>query len=154
MHELIAPTINFVLLVGILAYFTRKPVKDMVAGRRVAIKTQVEEAQVQKSDAEHRYQEFSEKLNAFEQEARQIVERAHQDGEAIKAKIIKDAYASAERVVREAESTAQANIQEYKDQIRRETIAKAVEMAERVIRDRLSSEDQKRIVSEYVGKVQ
>jgi len=153
MHELIPPFVNFAILVGILGYFLRKPVVEMVATRRTTIKTQIEEAQAQKAEAERRYQEFSAKLKAFEGEATQILERARQDGEAMKAKIIRDAQAMADRIVKDSEAAAFSNIQEFKDELRKETIAKAVELAERVIRDRLSSDDHKRMVNEYVGQV-
>ena len=154
MHELIPPVVNFSLLIIILVYFTRQPVRDLVAGRQSLIKTEVEEAKAQKLEAQRRYREFSDKLKAFEAETKQILERAHIDAEAIKAKLVKDAHVTAERIIKDAESTALSNIQEYKDQIRRETIAKAVELAEKTIRDRLSTDDQRRIVNEYVGKVQ
>lgn len=151
--ELIAPTFNFVFLVSLLTYFLRKPVKEMVANRRLAIKAQVDEAQAQKAEADRNYKEFSERLKFFEAEAKQTLEKARADGESLKVKIIADAKASAQRIVKEAEATALANIEEYKDQLRRDTIARAVELAERMIRDGISSDDQKRIVTEYVGKV-
>lgn len=153
MHELIPPFVNFAILVGLLTYFLRKPVVDMVAARRVSIKTQIDEAQAQKAEAQRRFKEFGDKLSAFEAEAAQTLERARQDAETTKAKIIRDAQATADRIIKDAESTAQSNVQEFKDQIRKETIAKAVEAAERIIRERLSSDDHRRIVNEYVGKV-
>ncbi|MBI3543903.1 MAG: F0F1 ATP synthase subunit B [Deltaproteobacteria bacterium] len=153
MHELISPTVNFAILVGVLVYFLRKPVKDMVATRQSTIKTLVEEAQAQKLEAQRRYREFGDKLRDFEAEAARTVERARQDGEALKAKIIADARVTADRIVKDAEALAQSNVQDFKDQVRRETIAKAVEMAEKIIRDKLSSDEQSRIVNEYVGKV-
>lgn len=152
--DLISPTFNFIVLVGLLFYFLRKPVKDMVAGRQAAIKVQVEEAQLQRTEAQRRYKEFSEKLSMFEQEAKQTLEKARVDGETLKAKIIQDAQIAATRIIKDAEATAQSNIQEYKDQLRKETVEKAVELAERMIREGISRDDQKRIVTEYVGKVQ
>lgn len=154
MHELVAPTLNFTILVIVLVAVLRKPLKAMVANRQSLIKAQVAEAQAQKTDAERRYREFSQKLGAFEAEARTILERARHDGEALQAKIAKDARANADRIIKDAAATVEANIQEYRDRIRRETIAKAVEIAERMIRDRLSIDDQRRIVNEYVEKVQ
>ncbi|MEW6057936.1 MAG: ATP synthase F0 subunit B [Bdellovibrionota bacterium] len=154
MHDLIAPTVNFLILAVVLVVYLRKPVKEMILKRQALVKTQIEEAVTLKTDAEKRYREFDTKLSAFEAEASQIIERARTDGEALKVKIIKDAQATAERLIKDAEATVQANIQDSKDQIRRETIAKAVELAERMIREKLSSEDQRRIVNEYVGKVQ
>lgn len=154
LHELLPPTVNFLILVGLLTYLLRKPVKNMIAARREAVKSQVDEARQQKSDADKRYREFSDRLSAFESEAKQVLDRAHTDAEGLKAKIISDAQATAARIVKDAEATAQANTQEYKDQIRRETIAQATELAERMIRESLSKDDQRRIVHEYVGKVQ
>lgn len=154
MHELIPPTVNLIILVSVLFFVLRKPVKAMLLTRQHSIKSQVEEARLQKLEAEKRYREFSEKLVAFENEAQQILDRANAEAQAMKAKIISDARAAAERVLKETEATAQANIQDYKDQIRRETISKAVELAEKIIREGLSKDDQRRIVNEYVGKVQ
>jgi F-type H+-transporting ATPase subunit b len=153
MHGLIPQVVNFGALVVVLFVFLRKPIKEMVAARRGAIKTQVDEARIQKEDAQKKYKEFSEKLARFESEARTVLEEAKRDGEALKAKIIADAKASADRMVKEADSLVQANVQEYKDHLRRETIAKAIELAEVIVKERLSSDDQRRIVNEYVGKV-
>jgi F-type H+-transporting ATPase subunit b len=154
MHELIAPTINFTILVLLLVYFLRKPVREMISSRHLSIKKFFEEAQLQKAEAERKYREFSEKLNAFEAEAKKILETARADGETLKNKIVKDAHATAERIIKETELTAKANIQDYKDQIRQETIDRAVTIAEKIIRERLSTEDQRRMVNEYVGKVE
>ncbi len=154
MHELIPPVINFSILIIVLVYFSRKPVMELVANRQMLIKNEVEEAKAQKLEAQRRYKEFTEKLQAFEAEAQQILDRAHSDGATIKSKLLKEAQINAERIVKDAESTALSNVQEFKDELRRETIAKAVDLAEKIIRDRLSTEDQRRIMNEYVGKVQ
>lgn len=153
MHELIPPAVNFTFLAGLLFFLLRKPVAGAIAARRDNIKVQVEEARAQKAEAEKRYREFSQKLSAFEREAADILEHARRDAEATRGRIIKEAQQTAERIVKDAESTAHSNLQEFKDQIRKETIAKAIELAEKVIRDRLSADDHRRIVNEYVEKV-
>lgn len=154
MHELVAPSVNFIALVAGLVFLLRKPIREMVATRSTTIKAQVEEAQAQKTEAQRRYSEFSAKLEAFEIEAKNVLESARQEAEATREKIVHDAKLAAERIIKDAAASAQSNVEEYKDQIRRETIGKAVELAERMIRERLSTEDQRRIVTEYVGKVQ
>jgi F0F1-type ATP synthase membrane subunit b/b' len=45
-------------------------------------------------------------------------------------------------------------VQEYKEQIRRETISKAVELAEKIIKDKLTKDDERRILKDYMEKVQ
>ncbi len=153
MHDLISPTINFSILVAGLFYFLNKPVRAMIAQRRNSIDTQVREAQELKKQAEKKMAEFTQKLAVFESEAKEVLARAESDANALKEKIIATAHLSAEKIIKDAELTAQANVQEFKDQIRRETIARIVDQAEKMIRERVSSDDQKRIVNEYVGKV-
>lgn len=153
MHDLISPTINFSILVIGLFFLLRKPVVKMIANRRDQIDAQVREARAAKEEAENKLKEFSKKLSSFESEAQEVLKRAEQDALATKEKIIQSARVSAEKIIKEAELTAQANVQEFKDQIRRETIARVVAQAELMIRERVSSDDQKRIVNEYVGKV-
>lgn len=154
MHELLSPTINFSLFVVLLFVLLRKPLKKMLVDRRSSIETLVSEARAQKDAADKKYAEFSQKLALFESEAKAINERARADAEAMKAKIIAEAKASAEKIVSDAQATVDANLQEYKDEIKKETIAKAIELAEKIIREAVSADDQRRIVSEYVGRVQ
>lgn len=154
LHQLLPPTVNFLILIGLLFYCLRKPVKTMIVSRQSAIKSQIEEARIQKAEAEKRYREFNDRLTTFESEAKRVLDNAHVEADALKNRIIAEANATAARIVRDAEATAEANAQEYKDQIRRETIAQAVALAERTIRESLSKDDQRRIVTEYVGKVQ
>ena len=97
MHELIAPALNFSLLVIVLILVTRKPVKAMIASRQATIRTQVVEAQTQKSEAEKRYREFSQKLSTFEAEAKTILDAIATQAKTEKGYIIEVAgHASAD----------------------------------------------------------
>lgn len=154
MDQLISPAINFALLVGLLVYFLRKPVIQFVASRSAQIRTQVEEAAAMKREAEAKLKEFEQKLRDFEKEAKELIENARLEGESLKTRIIENAQKTAERMIKDADATVQANVNEFKDQIRRETIEKAIQLAESTIRERLSDEDQRRFINDYVQKVQ
>lgn len=153
MHELLSPAINFSILVIGLFVLLRKPVAKALADRREQIASQMRDSAAAKREAEAKLKEFETRLASFETEAREILNRAERDAKASQERIIQDAHATAERIVKEAELTAQANVAELKDQIRRETISRIMTMAEKMIRDKVSSDDQRRIVNEYVGKV-
>lgn len=154
MHDLIAPTVNLVLVVSLLTYFVRKPLKKMVYERRGQYKLLVDEAAQQKREAEAKYQEFAKHLDGFESEARAVLERAQADGQALKEKIVRDAHAAAERIIQDAENTAAANAQELRERILRETIAQAVALTEGLVAKRLTGEEQHRLVADYVKGVQ
>jgi F-type H+-transporting ATPase subunit b len=151
--ELIAPSFNFFLLVVLLVVVLRGRVQTGLAERRKFIEEQVLEATRLKNEAEKKLEETSLKLKNIEVEAEQIIQKAKQDAEAMQKKIVQDAMAQAEKILQDSESMALSNIQEFKDEVRKLTVNKAIELSEKVIRTKLSSEDQKRIVHEYVGKV-
>lgn len=154
MYELIIQTINFAILVGLLFYFMKKPVVEAVANRRKTIQKEVEDARLQKIDAEKKFNEFEGRLRSLEAEAQEIIEKARADARQIKARIIESANAAAARIVRDAEQSSKTALEDSRNDIRREVIGRAIEMAEEVIRERLSAEDQRRILTEYVGKVE
>lgn len=153
MSELIFPAINFAGLVAVLFFFARKPVATMVRERRAAIKSMVEEAEHQKADAEKKFREYEQKLQNYEHEAKQAVEKAKVDAEDLRKKLLLAASSAGEKMIKDSEASVQANLEEFKQKIRIEVVNKAVEMSEKMIRDRLSSDDHRRIVNEYVEKV-
>src|SRR5687768_6638556 len=126
MNELIVPTINFSVLVAILGYFAWPLFKRSTAERRDAIKKLADEARIAKLDAEKKYREFEGKIRAFEVEAEQQLVRARTDAESLKQQILADAKKSADWVVKDAESTAGANLAEFREELRRAAVEAAV----------------------------
>jgi F-type H+-transporting ATPase subunit b len=153
MHELIFPVLNFSVLVFILFYFLKSPVRNMITQRQAQIKTLIDEAQIQRQEAEKAYKEYEKKLQNFQQEADEILNSTRQDGENFKNQIILQAKAMSERLIRDAEATVSFNVQEYKDRTKQEVVSRAIVLAEKLIQDRFSNEDHERIINEYVGKV-
>ena len=153
LSELIAPSFNFFLLVILLVVILKGRVQVSLAERRKLIEEQVLEATRLKNEAERRLEETSLKLKNIETEAEQIIQKARLDAEIMQKKIVQEAMIQAEKILQDSESMVLSNIQEFKDEVRKLTVNKAIELSEKVIRNKLSSEDQKRIVHEYVGKV-
>jgi F0F1-type ATP synthase membrane subunit b/b' len=55
--------------------------------------------------------------------------------------------------MKDAEQSANAKFQELRRDLYRQTVEQAVLAAEEIIRQKVSPDDQVRMVSEYVGKV-
>ncbi len=125
----------------------------MITQRQAQIKTLIDEAQIQRQEAEKAYKEYEKKLQNFQQEADEILNSTRQDGENFKNQIILQAKAMSERLIRDAEATVSFNVQEYKDRTKQEVVSRAIVLAEKLIQDRFSNEDHERIINEYVGKV-
>lgn len=149
MEELKYQIINFVCFIVVLVYFVRKPLLDSIAKRHTDIKAAVEEARAQRVAAEKKLKELESKINALEAETATILSRATTDAEQMKNKIIEDAKKNAARMIADAESTAAGAVQDQKNEIKAEVVDKAIALAEKMIREKLSTDDQKRIVTEF-----
>lgn len=154
MKELLIPTFNFSILVGLLGYFTWPVFKKFVAERRELLKDKIDTSRTQKVAAEKKYREIETKLKEFETEAEQNLQKALAEAEEMKKRLVANAQKQAEAIVRDADSLALANMNDFRNDLRKKTIEIAVEEAEKLIRSRLSKEIEKRIISNYVEKVQ
>ena len=154
MNEFILQLVYFTLLVGILFKFLRKPIVERVARRQELIRKEVEEAKLMKLEAEKKYREFETKIKNLETETKEILNKAVVDAESFKKKMIENAKMTAERIIKDAEESSKAAFQDSKNEIRTEVVAQAIQTAEKIIRERLSKDDHKRMINEYVGKVE
>lgn len=149
MEELKYQIINFVCFAAVLVYFVRKPLLDSIAKRHTDIKTAVEEAKIQRLAAEKKLKELENKIAALEAETAGMLAKAAKDADQMKNKIIGDAKTNALRIIKDAEFAAASALQDQKNEIKNEVVSKAIALAEKMIREKLSSEDQKRIVTEF-----
>ncbi len=146
-----------VLNFGILAIagflIAKKPVKEFFSSRAKGIEDELNDLEAQKAEAEKMLAEYQAKFNNLEQESKQIVADYIKQGEAAKERILAEAQAQAEKL----EDTAKRNIeQEFKAaraQLQQEIALKAMEKAEEFIKESISSEDQEKLVDDYLKKV-
>ena len=157
MHTLIAPFINLLILIALLVYYLRQPLKDFVHGRHLSIHGDIKKAQEQLRDAQARHEEFSAKLKAIDAEVSALHQQARQDAEATKARIIQEAKRLSDNIVSDAKSASQALVSELKDELYHELGSHVLSRAEKIISERLTSEDRARIrkdFSQHVGSMQ
>ncbi len=146
-------TVNFIALVFILVKYGRKPMADMFRARREAIENEYQELEEKRAEAEARYQEYEKKLAKLEEEARAIMEAFIEQGKKEKERIIQEAYETAERIKQQAEFYVQQELEKARESLRREVAELSVKLAEQIIREKITAEDQKRLVQEFIERV-
>ena len=150
MHTLIAPAINFFILIGLLVYFLRQPLADFVRSRHETTRDELSRVADQLKSAQEKYDEFTAKLKAMQAEIGILREQARQDGEAIRLKLVADGRRVSATVVADAKEAAVALQEEVRLDLRRELALRVVSRAETMIRSRLTSEDRVRIRGDFV----
>lgn len=144
---------NFAVLAIALFFILKKPVTQALNGRIEGIREQLEELEAKKKDAERELASYSAKLAEMEAEAKTILEDYIKQGEAAKARILKEAEATAEKMEAQAKKNIEHEFQQAKAQLQREIVDEAMAKAEAKISAAISADDQDKLVDEYLQKV-
>jgi F-type H+-transporting ATPase subunit b len=144
---------NFALMVGLLVYFLNKPARKGLKNRTTEIEKTLADAQAAKDAAEAKYQEYSQKLAKATEEIAGITEAIRREGELERQKILAAARDMAAKIEREADNKAAGVVTKARAEIREEAARLAVELAEELLKKQISTNDQKRLVDEYMQKV-
>lgn len=152
--ELVWQAVNLAILLGIIVYFARRPVRDYFAERREGIRHEVEEAATLLKQAETRYAEWQRKLVELDGELEQIRAQARRRAHEERDRILEEARAAAERMRRDADAAIDQEVRRAGQELRREAADLAVELAARMLREKVDERDQSRLVDEFITGVE
>ncbi|MBI4824848.1 MAG: F0F1 ATP synthase subunit B [Nitrospirae bacterium] len=152
--ELIWPIINFTFLVGILVFFTRKPFKEFFRSRTEKIESSIKTATEAKELAEKTLTEVRARLSDTRQETDLIIEAAKRTGEKEKASLIAEGEHIKQKIVEQAKASIEFELAKARQAIKSETALLALEAAENEIKKRLGSNEQEKLIDEYIKKIE
>ena len=145
--------INFAVLAIALFFLLKKPVPKALNSRIQGIKDQISELEAKKKDAEDQLAEYKDKFQKLEKEAETLIEEYIRQGKEAKSKILKEAEAAAGKLESQARRNIENEYQKAKARLKSEAIEQALAKAEEIIKQKVTTEDQERLVDEYLEKV-
>ena len=146
--------INFAILFGVLFYFLRKPVKEFFASRATLIRGNIEEAKQRKEEAAKKYAEYEHRLQSIEGEMQGLISSLKHDGELEQKRLLETAKQQATSLQSNSERMLQQELRKAKEDLKREAVGLAGQLAEDLIRKNLTPEDQGRLVGQYLEKME
>jgi len=144
---------NFAVLFIALFLVLRKPVANFLSGRVDGIKTELSELEAKKAAAEKELSVYQEKLAKLDDEAKQIMAEYVRQGEEAKARILKEAESSAGKLEEQAKRNIESEFNQAKETLHTDIMEKALAKAEALIKSKIGTDDQTRLVDEYLEKV-
>jgi F-type H+-transporting ATPase subunit b len=144
---------NFTVLAVALIILLRKPAAKALNARIEGIKEQLEELEAKKGEAEKQLAEYNEKLSQLDKEAETIVANYIKQGEEAKARIIEEAKSTADKLEEQAKRAIEHEFKQAKEKLKAEVSEEALAKAEALIKEKITSEDQEKLVDEYLEKV-
>jgi F-type H+-transporting ATPase subunit b len=148
-----AKVLNFSILAIGLFLVLRKPVSQALNDRIKGIKEELEELEGRKSEVEKQLNEYNTKLATLDEEADKVIAEYVRQGEEAKARILKEAESAADKLEEQAKKNIENEFKQAKEQLQAEIVEKALVKAEEMVREKISPEDQERLVDEYLAKV-
>jgi len=150
---LLAQIVNFFLLMYVLKHFLYQPLLNIMREREKKIKEGVRNA----DKAERRLSEIEEnakkQLEKASQEADRIIEKAHVEGEGHKNDIIREAREEVRMLREEAKANLQKEKERIISEVREETGEIAIQIAKKIIKEKITAEDRKRWIKEMEEEI-
>lgn len=153
LKDFIGRSVNFVLLIGLLGYFLRKPLAEGLAGRRDKVVETLRQSRQAREEAEGRAAILARQLAESEERIAALAERMKQENEQEREKLLEKARQVADSIRSEAEAGAAREIERARRELRAEAVTLAIELAEERLREGLQAADQERLVEQYLKQV-
>jgi F-type H+-transporting ATPase subunit b len=144
---------NFLILLGVVVYFARKPTQAFFAARRNEIKTDLEGAADQFSESEATYAKWQRRLVDLEEELDEIRATSRQRAEAERERILSDAQSNAERIRRNATTAVKLELRRAREELRKEATQLAIELAAERLNREVNEADRDRLLDEFIDRV-
>lgn len=153
-RDLLWPAANFALLLGVLVYVARQPIRDFFASRQGRIRGELDAAAQALRDAEARHAEWQRRLVDLDAELARLRADARERAAAERGQILAGAAAAAERIRSDARSAVDQELRRAREDLRREAAELAVELAAEALRSRVTGADRARLVDEFVQTIE
>jgi len=144
---------NFAALAIGLFLILRKPVSQALNGRIKDIEGQLNELKEKKKEAEEELAGYNEKLAGLEHEAEKLVEEYINQGNAARERILEEAKAAADKLEEQAKKNIDNEFKKAREELQADILEKALAKAGDIIKDKITSEDQEKLIDEYLEKV-
>lgn len=146
--------LNFGVLLLLLAKFGGPIARKAAQERHDQIKTALDEAAKLREQAAKKLAEYETRIKDVDAEVKMLVDGIRADAEADKKRILEAATAQAAQMKRDAELRIAAEIELARTQLTREVSTAATTATEKLLKEKVSGDDQNKLVSTFITNVQ
>jgi F-type H+-transporting ATPase subunit b len=152
--ESIFQGINLLIVLGLIYFFGRLPIKLFFSTRRETISSELDEAAQLLKQAEQRNAELQRRLGDLSSEIEDLRESAQQRAEQEAERILADARASANRIRSDAQAAIDQELRRAQAELREEAANLALEIAARKLNEHVTEADRERLMDEFITRVE
>jgi F-type H+-transporting ATPase subunit b len=146
--------LNFVALVFLLGKLALPKIRAMSDRRHEQTQRDLDEARRLHREAKERLADYQHRLDAIDREIAGVVAAIRAEAEAEVARAVRAAEEQAARLKRESEFTISQELKQLRIDLTRDTTARAIAAAEKLIREKLTDADQRRLTEQFVRAIE
>ncbi len=151
--ELLWHTFDLAVLLGIVVYFARKPIRDLMATRKTQIEGDLDQARSDLEHAESQLAQWQQRMNSLDFELEEIRAAVRAQAEGERDRIVADAEASAARITANASTAVAQEARRARDTLRTESAELALERASNLIQERITGGERDRLFDEFLTRL-
>ncbi len=146
--------LNFAVLVAVLVWFLKKPLKEFLKKRTEIIEKTLKEAQEAKELARKALAEVEERLKVKDKEIEEIVTQSQRSAKTEQEFLIQQGEQMKEKILEQAKNNIEYELKLAKDAIKSEASELALELAEKKLKEKLTKEEQIRLIEESLKRME
>lgn len=145
--------ISFLILFFVMWRFVFKPVNKMVDKRNSEIRDNINEAEKQKDEAMIKLEQQKTLLEDAKKQAEQILENSREAAKKIKEEIEESAHEKSRKLMEDTIAEINREKEKSLEEVRDRIVDIALKATEKIISEKLSEEDHKRIIEENIKEI-
>ncbi|WP_456383141.1 F0F1 ATP synthase subunit B family protein [Persephonella sp.] len=145
--------LNTIILVALLAWIIKKWGIAFFENRRQSIASMVEEAQKAQEESRKALEEAQAKLEDAKMKFNESLKIAEETAKKEREVALKEAQEIAERIKEQAKEAIMVEIKRGENELRRYAVHKAIEISEKIVKEKISPEVEKEIILKTIKSI-
>jgi len=150
---LITQIVGFLILLFLLNRFMFKPIFGILDQRQADIKATYDQLEADRARMEETRRQYEQRLANIEAEAREKIQAAVQEAQALRDNLVADARQQAETIVSQGRNDSERERQAAFLEMRGQIVAIAMAAASKVVGENLNDARQTKMVDDFIGSV-
>lgn len=142
--------VTFVILLFLLKKVAWGPILKSLNERETFIKDSLEKAENAQKEAEKLLEENNANLAKAEEEAQKVIAQGREYSEKLKEQMLEESKAEAKKMIEDAKAEIDSKNKEAFNLLKEQVADIAIQASEKILRENLDSEKQKKIVQKYI----
>ncbi len=145
--------LNFVIVAVVVWFLILKPLTKTMEQRKKIINDSLENAKEVETKLQMSEQKYQEKIDEAKTDANKIIKDAGEEAGRLKEEMKNKAKSEIEMLITQAKRNIQIEKEEMVDELKKETGELVVRAVEKIIKEKLDSEKDKKIIEDSLKKI-